>query len=214
MKKILITAILLTSAAFLNAQDNSKAKAILDGVSKQTKSYSTIDIAFTFTMQNTAKKTKDTKTGTACMKGEKYWMSYYGQEIFCDGQTVWTYIKENNEVQINVNDPNSDMTLNPVKLLTDYNKSYTPKFIKEETRGSKIFQIVDLTPVKPKSYYKVRLEIDKTQKQVVNAIIYDKNGVNVYTYSITKFVTNKTIPDTKFTFKTADHPGVEVIDLR
>lgn len=214
MKKILITAILLTSAAFLNAQDNSKAKAILDGVSKQTKSYATIDITFTFTTQNTSKKTKDTKTGAACMKGEKYWMSYNGQEVSCDGKTVWTYIKENNEVQINVNDPNNDMTLNPVKLLTDYNKSYTPKFIKEETRGSKIFQIIDLTPVKPKSYYKVRLEIDKTQKQVVNAIIYDKNGINTYTYSITKFVTNKSIPDTKFTFKTTDHPGVEVIDLR
>jgi outer membrane lipoprotein-sorting protein len=214
MKKFILTALLLSSVAWLNAQDNSKAKAILNGISQQTKSYSTIDITFTFTVQNTVKKSRDTKTGLACMKGEKYWMSFSGQEIICDEQTVWTYIIENNEVQINVNDTNNDQALNPVKLLTDYNKSYTPKFIKEETRGSKIFQIIDLTPIKAKSFYKIRLEIDKAQKQVVNAIIYDKNGVNVYTYSVTKFVTNKTIPDSKFSFKTADHPGVEVIDLR
>lgn len=214
MKKFIITALLLSSAVFLNAQDNSKAKTILDGVSLQTKSYSTIDIAFTFTIENTAKKVKDTKTGLACMKGEKYWTDYSGQEVICDGQTVWTYLKENNEVQINADDPNNDQSLNPIKLLTDYDKSYTPKFIKEETRGSIIYQIIDLTPVKAKSFYKVRLEINKPKKQVVNAIIYDKNGTHTYTYSVTKFVTNKTIPDSKFTFKTADHPGVEVIDLR
>jgi len=214
MKKIILPALILFSSLLCSAQDNSKAKTILDGVSQQTKSYSTIEISFTFTIQNTLKKTKDTKTGTASMKGEKYWMEYTGQEVFCDGQTVWTYIKENNEVQINVNDPNNEQTLNPVKFLTDYDVNYTPKFIKEETRGSKIFQIIDLTPLKAKSYYKVRLEIDKVQKQVVNAIIYDKNGVSMYSYSITKFVTNKPIADTKFTFKASDHPGVEVIDLR
>lgn len=214
MKKIIFTALLISSALALNAQDNSKAKAILDGVSQQTKSYTNIDITFTFTIENTKKKTKDTKTGIACMKGEKYWMEFSEQEIICDGQSVWTYIKDNKEVQINVNDPDNDQTLNPVKLLTDYNKNYTPKFIKEESRGSKIFQILDLTPIKAKKFYKVRLEIDKQLKQLVNAIIYDKNGVSVYTYSITKFVTNKTFPDSKFIFKASDHPGVEVIDLR
>lgn len=204
----------MSSAVLLNAQDNTKAKEILDGVSKQTKSYATIDLTFTFTIQNTAKKTKDTKTGYASMKGEKYWLDYSGQEIFCDGKTVWTYIKENKEVQINNNDPDNDEGLNPVKLLSDYDKSYSPKLIREETRGSKIVQILDLTPVKAKSFYKVRLEIDKVQKQIMNAIIYDKNGVNTYTYSVTKFVTNKTLDDTKFTFNSADHPGIEVIDLR
>ena len=76
MKKIILTALLISSALALNAQDNSKAKAILDGVSQQTKSYIYIDITFAFTIENTKKKTKDTKTGIACMKGEKYWMEF------------------------------------------------------------------------------------------------------------------------------------------
>jgi outer membrane lipoprotein carrier protein len=214
MKKILITFTAIIIAMSLNAQDNTKAKAILDAVSLQTKSYTTIDISFSYIMENKAKKIKETKTGTASMKGAKFWLDFSGQQIMSDGKTVWTYIKENNEVQINNNDPNDDQALNPAKLLTSYNKSFTPKFIKEETRGAVIYQIIDLTPLKSRSYNKMRVEIDKTKKQIMNSIVYDKNGTTVYTYSVTKFVTNKTIADTKFTFNAKDHPGVEVIDLR
>lgn len=76
MKKIILPALILFSSLLCSAQENSKAKTFLDGVSQQTKSYSTIEISFTFTIQNTVKKTKDTKTGSAIMKGEKYWMEY------------------------------------------------------------------------------------------------------------------------------------------
>jgi outer membrane lipoprotein-sorting protein len=212
MKKILITFTAIIIAMSLQAQD--KAKGILDAVTLQTKSYATIDISFSYVMENKTKKIKETKIGTASMKGDKFWLDFSGQQIMSDGKTVWTYIKDNNEVQINNNDPNDDQALNPAKLLTSYNKSFTPKFVKEETRGAIIFQIIDLTPLKARSYYKMRVEIDKAKKQIVNSIVYDKNGSSVYTYSVTKFVTNKPIADTKFTFNAKDHPGVEVIDLR
>ncbi|MEI6122691.1 MAG: outer membrane lipoprotein carrier protein LolA [Bacteroidota bacterium] len=214
MKKLIV---LLIASCFcslqLSAQD-TKAKAILDGVVAQTKLYSTIDIAFSYKMENKTKKINESKSGVATMKGDKYWLEFAGQQIMSDGKTVWTYIKESNEVQINNNNPNDDQTINPAKLLTGYNKSFTPKFIKEETRGAIVFQIIDLTPLKARSYFKMRVEIDKAKKQIVNAIVYDKNGTTVYTYTVTKFVTNKVVADTKFVFKATDHPGVEVIDLR
>jgi len=180
----------------------------------QTKTYSTIEISFSYTMENKTKKIKETKTGIASMKGDKFWLDFSGQQIISDGKTVWTYIKDNNEVQINNNDPKDDQSLNPAKLLTSYDKSFTPKFVKEETRGAVVYQIIDLTPLKARSYIKMRLEIDKAKKQIVNSIVYDKNGSTVYTYTVTKFTTNKAIAETKFTFNAKDHPGVEVIDLR
>ena len=214
MKKIiLILTVFCMFTIHVTAQDK-KAVEILDGVCAQTKAYTSIDIAFSYKMENKTKKINETKTGVATMKGEKYWLEFAGQQIMSDGKTVWTYIKDNNEVQINVNNPNDDQAMNPAKLLTGYNKSFTPKFIKEETRGAVVIQIIDLTPLKARSYYKMRVEIDKAKKQIVNAIVYDKNGSTVYTYSVTKFVTNKPVLDTKFVFKNADHPGVEVIDLR
>lgn len=213
MKKFfwLLIAVLLFSKA--EAQD-VKAKGILDGVCLQTKSYSTMEIEFTYTMENKKSGIKETKKGTASMKGAKYWVSFAGQTIISDGTTQWTYIKDNNEVQINTVDPNDDQSLNPSKLLTSYDKSFTPKFIKEEVRNGKTLQILDLTPLKGRSYFKIRVEIDKTAKQIVNSIVYDKNGASTYTYSVVKYTPNKAISDTKFTFRAADYPGVDVIDLR
>jgi outer membrane lipoprotein carrier protein len=215
MKKIILFVPALLFLAHANAQvDSKKAKEILDGVCLQTKTYSTIEIEFTYTMENKKQNLKEVKKGSACMKGDKYWLSFSGQVIQSDGKTSWTYIKDANEVQINNIDPNDDQSMNPAKLLTSYDKSFTPKFIKEEARAGKTLQILDLTPLKGRSYFKIRLEIDKVKKQIVNAIVYDKNGTSTYTYSVIKFVTNTTIPDSKFIFNKADHPGVEITDLR
>ncbi len=214
MKKLLF--LLPFALLFVNAkaQVDTKAKGILDGVALQTKSYTTIEIEFTYTMENKKSGVKESKSGTACMKGDKYWVSFAGQTIISDGKTQWTYIKSSNEVQINTVDPSDDQSMNPSKLLTAYDKSFTPKFIKEEVRGGKTLQILDLTPLKGRSYHKIRVEINKTAKQISRSIVYDKNGTTTYTYDVIKFTPNKAIADTKFTFRTADYPGVEVIDLR
>jgi outer membrane lipoprotein-sorting protein len=217
MKKLLllIPAILLISGVKAQVnKDVAKAKQILDAVALQTKSYATIEIEFTYSMEDLKKKVKESKKGTACMKGEKYLLDFAGQNIISDGKTTWTYLKDANEVQINNVNPNDDQSLNPAKLLTSYDKSFTPKFIKEEARNGKMLQVIDLTPLKGRSYYKIRMEIDKNLKQIYDAIVYDKNGTTVYTYTVNKFTTTKQIADSKFTFKASDHPGVEVTDLR
>jgi outer membrane lipoprotein-sorting protein len=213
MKKLFLILPALLLFAKTEAQD-TKAKTILDGVCQQTKSYSTIEIEFTYNMKNTKNNVNETKKGTAMMKDQKYWLSFAGQTIISDGKTQWTYIKDNNEVQVNTVDPGDDQAMNPTKLLTSYDKSFTPKFIKEEVRTGKTFQLLDLTPIKGRSYFKIRVEIDKAQKQISSSIVYDKNGTSTYTYTVVKFTPNKAIPDTKFTFNTKDYPGVEVIDMR
>jgi outer membrane lipoprotein-sorting protein len=213
MKKLLLFLPVLLIFAKAEAQD-AKARTILDGVCQQTKAYTTLEIEFSYTMENKKSNLHETKKGLASMKGDKYWLSFAGQTIMSDGKTQWTYIKDNNEVQVNNVDPNDDQAMNPSKLLTSYNKSFNPKFIKEELRNGKTLQILDLTPIKGRSYYKIRVEIDKTAKQILNSIVYDKNGSTTYTYTVTKSTPNKTIPDSKFTFSAKDYPGVEVIDMR
>lgn len=53
-----------------------------------------------------------------------------GQEIYCDGKTMWTYLKDANEVQIsNYNPKSSD--INPSEIFTVYEKGFLSKFIGE-----------------------------------------------------------------------------------
>lgn len=193
----------------LMAQSDKKAETILNSVSTKTKSYKTISISFSYTMENTKKKIKDTYTGTLLSKGDKYKLAISKQIVICDGKTVWTYLKDANEVQISEVEPNDD-SFTPTKLLTNYTKDYKSKFVQEKGNN----QIIELYPLKKgKSFIKVQLTIDKAKQQVMKFVIYDKNG-STFTYAITKFTPDLNIADKEFVFNKADHPGVEVNDMR
>ncbi len=209
MKKLLFLVIIavLNVAAF--AQSDKKATAILDEVSVKTKAYKTIKIEFTYAMDNAKQKIHDKFKGTLLSKGDKYKLTAAGQDVISDGKTVWTYLKDTKEVQIN-NVGEDDDAFTPTKLLSGYNKDFKSKFIEE--KGNE--QLIELYPLKKgKSFTKVQLTIDKTKKQISRFVIYDRNG-STFTYLVDKFVTDQPIADNVFTFNKAEHPGVEINDMR
>ena len=209
MKKLLFLVIVaaLNLAAF--AQTDKKATAILDEVSVKTKAYKTIKIEFTYSMDNAKQKIHDKFKGTLLSKGDKYKLTAAGQDVISDGKTVWTYLKDTKEVQIN-NVGEDDEAFTPTKLLSGYNKDFKSKFIEE--KGNE--QLIELYPLKKgKSFTKVQLTIDKTKKQISRFVIFDRNG-STFTYLVDKFVTDQPIADNVFTFNKAEHPGVEINDMR
>ena len=217
MKKIEFFALSLLTLVLCgiksNAQiDDTKAKTTLDAVSAKMKSYTTMKIDFTYSMVNDKTKVNESKSGTIQIKGSKYHLEIGGQVVFCDATTVWTYLKDDNEVNVNNASTQEDAT-NPTTILNNYSKNFKPKFIKEEVQGGKTIAVIDMTPTKAKSYYKVRLNIDKIAQQIVSTSVYDKNG-STYTYTVTKFASNLPMVDALFTFVKANYPGVQVNDMR
>ncbi|MBI4931175.1 MAG: outer membrane lipoprotein carrier protein LolA [Bacteroidetes bacterium] len=223
--KTLATGILICSTTFLFAQQpkeavDAKAKAILDEVAKQTKTYTSIKTEFTSVMEKQESNVKsavtETQSGSLELKGAKYKLSFKGQTIFCDSKTQWTYIKESNEVQINnAPDPNATDNINPVNIFTLYEKGYKYKYEKEDiVNGAKV-DIISLFPLDPdkKSYHTIRLTIDKVKKQITVVKILNKNGTS-NTISVKNFTPNSEMTDMMFTFNKADYKGVEVVDLR
>ena len=192
---------------------DARANAVLDKVSAKMKSYTAIKIEFTYTLDNKAEKIHQSKTGVVTIKGDKYSLNVAKQRIISDGKTVWTYIPDAQEVQINNVNTKDDEALNPSKLLATYNKNYRAKLIKEVNQGGVMTQIVDLVPIKGKNFFKVRLIIDKTKLQIISTEIYNKNG-STYAYKVNKFIPNVKVPDTDFVFKASEFPGVEMNDMR
>ena len=191
------------------AQNDKKATAILDEVSVKTKAYKTIKIDFTYAMDNAKEKIHDKFKGTLISKGDKYKLTAAGQDVISDGKTVWTYLKDAKEVQIN-NVGEDDDSFTPTKLLSGYSKDFKSKFISEKGND----QIIELYPLKKgKNFNKVQLTIDKAKKQISKFMIYDRSG-STFSYIIDKFVTDQAIADTVFTFNKAEHPGVEMNDMR
>ena len=93
--------ILLSTFSFAQTKNDPEAKKILDAVSAKFKTFSTVQANFTYKVENGAGKALSTKTGSILMKGTKYKLSFSGQEIFCNGTTVWNFDKAANEVTIN-----------------------------------------------------------------------------------------------------------------
>ncbi len=209
---ILIVLFILPLLSYSQAND-TKAKAILDEVIKKSKTYESIKAEFVYRLENKTNKVTDSYTGTVTIKGDKYKLIIAGQTVIFNNNTSWTYIKSANEVQINSSDDKED-AVTPTKILNgSYLTNFKPKLISEETKDGKTLQVIDLTPNKGKSYFKVRVEIDKANKQIASFAVYDKNG-STYTYKINKFSSNVKLSDSEFVFNAKDYPGAEINDMR
>jgi outer membrane lipoprotein-sorting protein len=229
MKKLLIFSfsILITTFSFAQkgAEKDAEAKKILDKVGEKYRMYDVVKTDFDFTLDNQQAGVKENQTGTLIAKSKtnKFKVTIYSpetsakqeiaQEIISDGKTQWTYLKKDNEVQVN-NVDNSGQGLNPAQIFTIYEHGYKYIYNGETKIGGKTYQEIDLTPEDiKKPFFKVRLEIDKRKKQIYSALIFDKNG-NKYTYTLRSFVPNIKVPDNTFSFDPKMHKGVEVVDLR
>jgi outer membrane lipoprotein-sorting protein len=191
---------------------DKKASALLDEVSAKTKSYKSIKADFSYTMVNKQAGINESKTGTLLISGDKYRLNAAGQVVICDGKTIWTYIKESNEVQIN-NMEEKDDALTPSKLLTSYNANYKSKIIKDKSITDPNLESIELIPTSSKNFSKAVLVIDKTRKQVKSFALFEKNG-NIFTYKVTKFQTDLPVTSADFIFDSMKFPGVEIIDMR
>jgi outer membrane lipoprotein-sorting protein len=208
--RTILTSLFIFSAvlSFSQAKDG-KASSLLDEVSKKAKAYKSIKVEFSYSMENAKAKINEEKTGALLVSGDKYKMTAAGQTVICDGKTIWTYITESNEVQVNTLE-NKDDALTPSKLLTSYNSNYKSKIIKSADPTT---EAVELIPNTSKNFTKAVLGIDKVKKQVRSFTLYDKSG-NTFTYKIKTYLTDTPVTDADFTFDAKKFPGVEVIDMR
>ncbi len=221
MKRIFTLLWSLTVVAVLTAQtdvsnttpQDPKAKAVLDKLSAKTKSYKSMSAGFEYKLENKEAGIDETQKGSILLKGEKYKLNLAGQEVVCNGKTVWTYIEDAEEVQITDNDEEDEEGLSPSKLLTIYEKGFKYKYDKEQTIGGVLVHTIYLYPMKPgeKNYHTIILNVNKAKSQVHSMVVKSKDG-NLYTYTLSNFVADRAISDDTFNFKTPD--GVEEIDLR
>jgi len=216
MRKLLSLSLLtmmMFATNMAQAQD-TKAKSILEAVSKKINSLKSLKANFSFHLSGSGGKVKETKKGAFAMKGQKYHVTIAGQEIICDTKTVWTYMKESNEVQVSNFNPD-EQTISPAKLLTNfYDKEYSYKYVGVRKVAGKSCDVIELTPNnKGKQLSKLELAVDKASSTIAGGNIWEKNG-NSYQYEISDFTPNPPLADNYFTFDAKAHPKVEVVDLR
>ena len=216
MKRIILLGTILFIAIFSQAQQDPKAKSILDEVSTKTKTFKTISADFSFSMENKEMEINEKNEGSIKLKGKKYVVDLPGAgvKVFSDGKTSWNYMKQGNQVTISLIEDAGSELMDPSSLFSIYEKGFTSKFIAEKNVGGKPVYQIDLFPDEGKfEVSKITIEINKSTMMIQSAQLFGTDG-NIYGIVVKKMETDKDFPDSDFVFDAKKFADVEIIDLR
>jgi|SRR5690606_33328855 len=213
MKKLVfaLSALILSISTF--AQYDPKALQILEAMSNKYKTIPSFEANISYTMTNDVEKINEEFKGKITVKGNKFRLSLPEQEVINNGSTIWTYLPEAKEVNIDNYDPGSE-DVNPSKIYDIYKTGFKYLYLQDKTENGVVCEEIDLVPEKKDAqFFKIKMLINKKDKSIQSWTMFDKGG-NRYKYTIAKFNPNVNVEDSFFTFDPKKYPGVDVIDLR
>lgn len=195
-------------------KSDSEAKVILDNAAKAYASYSSLKADFIMKASNAADKVLSSNEGTIWLKGEKFKFQLGSQIVICDGATLWSYNKDNKEVQITNYNP-KDGQISPSSLFTNfYDKNFLYRLKGTSNLNGHTVYVIQLTPLdKSRPYYQIVARIGKAQNRLMGMKIFTKGGYR-YSYIIDSYQPNVSLSASDFIFTKANYPGVTVVDLR
>jgi len=202
---------MLSAAIMVFAQGNNKAKEILDKVSKQYKSYKTLEVSYTLINKTKGEKPKTSKeNGSLYLKGDKYMMSTKDKDVYCNGDTIWTHDKVFGECTIENYDA-SKQELSPASIFKLHEKGFFYKYNGEELINNQKNDQVDLTPKdKKKPYYLVRISVLRSKHHISRMIMMLRTAdVSI---AVNSQKENVDIDDSKFSFD-PKAKGIPTVDL-
>jgi outer membrane lipoprotein-sorting protein len=206
---LFVITILITSLVYSQAK---KAEEIIEEITNKTQAYNSVEFEFTFTYEDPGSGDDVSEKGVLLISGDKYILDIEGQKVICDGKTLWTYIEDAWEVQINSIEED-DESITPSKLLTTYNENYKARIDKEYKEDGVNYNRIELKPEEGKKWVKLDVEVNTDKMEIKMITIHDKNGGRI-TYAIDKTTPNVEVSDSDFVFKPEDYPDVEVVDMR
>ena len=198
MKKIcfLITVMLFSVATYAQT-----AKSVLDKAAATVTVKEGVKANFKMTASN------GTTSGTLLLKGRKFHATTPVATIWFDGKTQWTYLKNNDEV--NVSNPTEAQlqAINPYNFINLYKKGYNATL----NKSGKDY-IVHLTATdKSKKIQELFVSVNKTNYHPTQVKLLQGKKWTVFDISDLK---RQNIPDSLFQFNSKDFPNAEIIDLR
>ncbi len=201
-------------ATMLQAQQDEKARDIIDKFSEFTTSGTAVSVDFTITMTSLKDDISEKYDGNIILKGNNYKLNIMETETWFDGNSMYTYMPDIQEVMIS--DPVEDGSFmsDPSQLFNIYHEEFNYRLLGEIIRNDRRLYEIDLNPVdRDHNFHTVKLFINKDDYFMNSAVIAGKDG-NRYTINVTDYDDSIEVSDSYFTFNESDYPGVEVIDMR
>jgi hypothetical protein len=193
-------------------QSQPTTQSVLQHFLKQI-TESPVEMSFTFTYENTAKKLQDEMNGTLWYSGNSFHLQVDGMDVYCDGKSKWVCMNEIKEVTIYQAEEAPDLMDNPLQFILTNKDKFRYKPLRSAThKGQKIWQI-EMIPIDSNTAYTsvVLLLHHETLNPV--QFIYNTKNTQRYVIGIDKIAKTTAVPD-KFIFPTALYHDFNIVDLR
>ena len=176
------------------------AKQILDKAAAVVSAKQGAQADFTINGQNM------NASGTIAIKGRKFRATTAQAIIWYDGKTQWTYMKQNDEVNVATPNETQQAAINPYNFIYMYKNGY--KYTTEKKGGN---FVAHLTTTAKK--YILEMYITINQKSYTPSQVRYRTAKGWTTIDIRNFK-QTSLSDGIFQFNAKEYPNAEVIDLR
>ncbi len=172
---------IITSLCGYAQKKDPAAEKILDDYQKKIQSFPAIKSEFQFTIIDLKENSESTYNGEFSMKDDKYVMKMGNMEIYYDGTTLWSYLPEEEEVNISNPEPSEDQDFleNPALFFKLYKKDLFNKLVEEKDVEGITYSIIDLYPKDlDKGFSRIRLFINKKELELYSIRYFGKDGIH------------------------------------
>ncbi len=211
LKQILFLLPLILAPLFVAAQENG-ATRILDTAVAKIKADAGVQMHFTITMNDgTGEEIYDDK-GVMKMDGEKYALLTDQMKLWCDGETQWSYIVQNNEIY--VSEPNADdaRAFSPVHIMQLYKSGFRCELYSAGATAK--VDAVKMTAVaRDSEIRKAIIFINKQTGQPVELKVDYENGSSA-DIVVDTYKTKCKFAIKEFRCRVKEYRGAEVVDMR
>ena len=184
---------------------------IMKDVRKTLKKIKTFSCSFERTYVRKIDEWTQYISGTIFMKKENMFrVDYSGQTIVIDGETVWTYLPKNKQVQISNFEGGEEQFPSPLTIFERYSYDREAVLKGEEKVDDMKCDVVSLVSTDPDETY-VTVWIDRKLDFQVKAVEETPSG-DVTTHILRDIKLNEKIDDEVFVFVSPE--GVTAIDMR
>lgn len=146
-------------------------------------------------------------SGTISIKGNKFAAHTSQGIVWYDGKTQWTYVKDNDEVNVTNPSEAERQAMNPYQFITLYKSGFNMAM---KTVGNN-YQVHLTAQNKKRTIQEMYILINKSSYKPSQVKMRQSNGWT--TINISNF-RNAKLSDAMFRFNSKDYPNAEIIDLR
>ena len=192
---------LITTVLFCTVTFAQTAKSVLDKAAANITVKSGVQANFKMTgsLGNTS--------GTIAVKGRKFHATTPQAIVWFDGKTQWTYMKNNDEVNVTTPTESQLQAINPYNFINLYKSGYNSTL----NKSGKDYVVHLTASSKDKKIRELFITIDKSSYHPTQVKLLQGTKWTIFDI---KDLKKQNIPDSQFRFNAKDFPQAEIIDLR